>query len=400
MKPPRVSLSTKFIVSFVVVFAAIVTTTGIFQYRAMRREMYRGVEVSASSLAKMIESLVQEDLKLLRGESLTRSIKRFSKSVPDVADVMIYDSTGRVIADSDPAYFPGREEDSPEAVLRTGEGNSYYVEGGRSFYRLVHPLLGPEDASGKSGVVGTVSIDMHISPVDARILQNVARDIGLRIGLLSLFGLLVYGYTRRSFVRPLIELAAAADRFGKTGFSPPVVIRTGDELEALADSFNRSVEERQRSEGIVRARNLADDANRAKSEFLANMSHEIRTPMNGVIGMPSSRSTPTLSRRAARIRRRPREARPSRCSTIINDILDFSKIEAGQPRARVDGRSGCARASLTPSARSALRAAPERARARARDRARRARCTRRRPGAVAPGAHQSGRQRDQVHRAW
>ena len=112
------------------------------------------------------------------------------------------------------------------AVL--GEGEGYYVANGLTFYRLVQPLLGPYDASRKTDVVGTVSVDMQISPVDARITRNLLGDIKLRVTLLSVFGLFLYGYTRRVFVRPLLKLAAAADRFGKTGFSPPVHIRTGD----------------------------------------------------------------------------------------------------------------------------------------------------------------------------
>ncbi|MGB8646166.1 MAG: GAF domain-containing protein [Anaerolineae bacterium] len=83
---------------------------------------------------------------------------------------------------------------------------------------------------------------------------------------------------------------------------------------------------------IQRARQAAEDANKAKSNFLANMSHELRTPLNAIIGysemlteeaegIGQERLVPDL---------RKINIAGKHLLDLINAILDLSKIEAGR----------------------------------------------------------------------
>lgn len=81
---------------------------------------------------------------------------------------------------------------------------------------------------------------------------------------------------------------------------------------------------------LVKARVMADTANRSKSEFLANMSHEIRTPLTSILGYADLLTNSGLSDDEVAENVATIKSAGSHLLTIINDVLDLSKIEAGR----------------------------------------------------------------------
>lgn len=102
------------------------------------------------------------------------------------------------------------------------------------------------------------------------------------------------------------------------------------EVQGIIGGWIDISERRQLFDDLRRAKERADDANRAKSTFLATMSHEIRTPMNAVIGMLEL----TLKRIEQDHPDRPAIDVAYNSAKdlleLIGDILDIARIESGR----------------------------------------------------------------------
>ena len=119
-------------------------------------------------------------------------------------------------------------------------------------------------------------------------------------------------------------------RFQAGDYSSRLAVVSRDELGQLTEALNAMSDDIEKSvEEIHRAKERAEESDKAKSLFLANMSHEIRTPMNAIIGMSRLACEASENEEQRKLLEAVRTSADSLLS-VVNDILDFSKIEAGQ----------------------------------------------------------------------
>ncbi|MCL7944721.1 ATP-binding protein [Marinobacter sp. ATCH36] len=185
--------------------------------------------------------------------------------------------------------------------------------------------------------VGTVQVGVNKEQLAARRQDILWTSLAVGFSLL-LFTLLVVNHSLNSIISPIRGLSRRVAKLTNREYEEVAVSRTGTtreirELEVSLNSLATHLRtlKQSRDETLAsseKARERAEQANRAKSEFLATMSHELRTPLNGVLGMIELVSEEPLSPRQIDYLKTARDSTED-LLTVINDILDYSHIDRG-----------------------------------------------------------------------
>ncbi len=141
----------------------------------------------------------------------------------------------------------------------------------------------------------------------------------------ELWGTILKGETWRG---EICNRRKNGDLFWESTSISPLRSETGEVSGFVAVNLDLS-ERKEVERQLEKAKDEAEQANRAKSAFLANISHEIRTPLNAVLGfsqlMMDDRGLTRVQREHLDAIRRGGE----HLLELINDLLEASRIVAG-----------------------------------------------------------------------
>jgi signal transduction histidine kinase len=173
--------------------------------------------------------------------------------------------------------------------------------------------------------VGRVAV-LTGSPPFTRIVRELGPQMALVAGAVLGLGtviiaLVVFGPTRRR----LKQVQDATERLGSGDITARAPEDGGDEVAAVAKSFNRMADE------LTNRAKALDASDKARRQLLADVSHELMTPLTAMRGyietlsMAALRLDPATRERYMRIV----EEETHRLERIIGDLLDLARLEGG-----------------------------------------------------------------------
>ena len=194
-----------------------------------------------------------------------------------------------------------------------------------------------------------VIIERPVEEAYAPLRASTLRSAALLLVAFTM-ALLASLFMRQRVVRPLETLRRGVERIGEGDLGHRLEMKTGDDIEILADEFNKmaahlkeaytGLERKvaERTQALTIANQKLEGASELKSQFLANVNHELRTPLSAIISYGGLVLTETQGQISQLQKENLQDLlkNAERLLALIDGLLDISTIEAGKLEVQVE----------------------------------------------------------------
>jgi signal transduction histidine kinase len=306
-------ISSRLIVSYLVVI--LITSLFIcvifvfFTNKYMENKVRKNLEEDMLKVEQAIKDNFNVDREDEQGR--IRNSRRFRVDIGTVEDWVLIGKDLRL-------FYPrvGEKADKfnskilPAIMDNTGEISSKPVKFQLEGIRYM-AILNPIKLEIANGFEGWIVAYTYVGTVDA---LRYGVFIVLLISLLFTGCIaIVFGiFSARSIAKPIIVLRNRAEMLSQRDFDTRVNIKTGDELEELANSINKVA-------GELKAYDIA------QKKFIQNASHELKTPLMSIQGYAEGIKDGVFDNNDKALDVIIDEC--SRLKSLVGDIIYLSKLE-------------------------------------------------------------------------
>ncbi len=270
----RLGLKGKFILAFVGLTVAFVTTFGVLATDRLRRVLTEQVRIRAKIVAEEFAREASRFIVTPEGQIEIPSSSRLTRRL--VAGTVLY---AQIVRDGKVRFSDGQADlaapidplTTPLVIVerRTATGTPYL-----DIIRAIpeHPLDRQT----------YVRVGFPLAGVQAQI-RNERNMILIASVLLLGGGILSSLLLARAILGPLDRMRPAIRHLHEGNYGARVQVDSTDELQELANDFNAMASAVQsREQEVARVNEALQKANKIKDEFSAAMSHELKTPLHAV----------------------------------------------------------------------------------------------------------------------
>ena len=240
-----------------------------------------------------------------------------------VFDTFLLDAGGRYLAHSDRSKISTAADKSwwgRVSRARSPGMTMEYVSNGKG-------MVGGFSSIACGGLTAGVQIPKSAAYLTSR---ELLRDLlALSLTLLGAAALLSLYWSRR-LTRPIEELSEATRMVGQGRFEIEVKAETGDEIGALADSFNRmAVELKDREKALkgLYGQLVQSEKMAAFGALGAGIAHEVKNPLAGILGIAQLSLRGVDGGHPLEKNLKIIEKETKRCKVIIENLLKFARQE-------------------------------------------------------------------------